>query len=111
MPLIKIFCRNNLKVTAADLHKALISIWGVEGTPGVLKVLCLPVADQSPLAGGDDQTDVYIDIRAKAKVDRTPEIAQKACNKTAELLHSFGHKAAVRLELYAGELQLTASKL
>mmetsp|Transcript_100637 Transcript_100637/g.217267 ORF Transcript_100637/g.217267 Transcript_100637/m.217267 type:complete len:112 (-) Transcript_100637:40-375(-) len=111
MPLVKIFCRGKLKVSAADLHKELIPIWGVEKTPGVLKVFCIPVADQSPLKGGDDQTDVYIDIRAKAKADRTPEIAQVSCDKTAALLHAHGHKASVRLELYQADLQLTASKL
>eukprot|EP00928_Gymnodinium_smaydae_P044889 TRINITY_DN29963_c0_g2_i1.p2 TRINITY_DN29963_c0_g2~~TRINITY_DN29963_c0_g2_i1.p2 ORF type:complete len:107 (-),score=32.32 TRINITY_DN29963_c0_g2_i1:47-367(-) len=101
MPLVKVFSRSPLKVSATALHGALARIWGVEASPQVMKVMALPVQDASSIG-----EDVYVDIRAKAKPERTQEYCQQACKQTAALLAEHGHKANVRLELYAPELQV-----
>eukprot|EP00933_Yihiella_yeosuensis_P022034 TRINITY_DN1733_c0_g1_i1.p1 TRINITY_DN1733_c0_g1~~TRINITY_DN1733_c0_g1_i1.p1 ORF type:complete len:114 (+),score=22.39 TRINITY_DN1733_c0_g1_i1:109-450(+) len=100
MPLVKIFSRQSLKVPAATLHEALVKIWGVAKTPEVMKVLSLPVHDCS--TSGED---VYVDIRAKAKPDRTPDVVNEACKQTAALLSTHGYAVNVRAELYEPSLQ------
>mmetsp|Transcript_40660 Transcript_40660/g.63890 ORF Transcript_40660/g.63890 Transcript_40660/m.63890 type:complete len:106 (-) Transcript_40660:182-499(-) len=102
MPLVKLFSRAPLKVSASVLHKSLAEIWGVSATPGVMKVISLPVQDAS---GAEE---VYIDIRAKQKPERTDEVLQTCCQRTAELLSSHGHSSKVRLETYEPSLQFTA---
>ncbi|CAE8662856.1 unnamed protein product, partial [Polarella glacialis] len=105
MPLCKIFSRRALNVSAPVLHDALARIWGVSATPNVLKVLSLPFHD----ASGSTE-EVYVDIRAKAKPERTPEVVDEACQKTAELLSRYGHPTVVRAELYEPSLQYSATK-
>mmetsp|Transcript_11078 Transcript_11078/g.25174 ORF Transcript_11078/g.25174 Transcript_11078/m.25174 type:complete len:108 (-) Transcript_11078:259-582(-) len=104
MPLLKIFSRRPLGVPASVLHQRLVAIWNVESTPQVLKVLSLPVVDESTQG-----EDVYVDIRAKAKPERTPQVVEEACRRTASLLGEHGHKAVVRLELYEPSLQFLVS--
>mmetsp|Transcript_31610 Transcript_31610/g.80155 ORF Transcript_31610/g.80155 Transcript_31610/m.80155 type:complete len:109 (-) Transcript_31610:217-543(-) len=104
MPLVKIFSRRTLNVSATALHKSLAKIWGVQATPQVMKVLCLPVTDESTLG-----EDVYVDVRAKAKPERTPEVVQKASEEIAALMAKHGHAANVRVELYEPSLQYSAA--
>ncbi|CAJ1329749.1 unnamed protein product [Effrenium voratum] len=102
MPLIKIFSRQPLKVSARKLHPALAEIWGVSSTPAVLKILCLATHD----ASGPEE--VYVDVRAKQKPERTDEVLQTCCRATIELLARHGHSSKVRLETYEPSLQFTA---
>eukprot|EP00441_Pelagodinium_beii_P026291 CAMPEP_0197662520 /NCGR_PEP_ID=MMETSP1338-20131121/53756_1 /TAXON_ID=43686 ORGANISM="Pelagodinium beii, Strain RCC1491" /NCGR_SAMPLE_ID=MMETSP1338 /ASSEMBLY_ACC=CAM_ASM_000754 /LENGTH=95 /DNA_ID=CAMNT_0043240407 /DNA_START=54 /DNA_END=338 /DNA_ORIENTATION=+ len=95
MPLVKIFSKQPLKVSASVLKESLVKIWGVAATPNVMKVLNLPVHDAS-----SDGEEVFVDVRAKAKPDRTPEVAQNCCSQTANLLKQHGYTTSVRLELY-----------
>lgn len=104
MPLVKLFSRRALGIPATTLHQSLAGIWKVAATPQVMKVLCIQVTDESTTG-----EDVYVDIRAKAKPDRTPEVVQKACEETAALLAQHGFSAQVRAELYEPSLQYTAS--
>eukprot|EP00440_Ansanella_granifera_P059059 gb/GFBE01064016.1/.p1 GENE.gb/GFBE01064016.1/~~gb/GFBE01064016.1/.p1 ORF type:complete len:129 (+),score=20.27 gb/GFBE01064016.1/:1-387(+) len=103
MPLVKIFSRQPLRVATSTLHRSLAQIWGVAATPDVMKVLSLPMHDAS-----NSGEEVYVDVRAKAKPDRTPQVAQECCNMTADLLRKQGYNTQVRLELYEPSLQYTA---
>lgn len=99
MPLVKVFARRALRCVAADLHQPLCRIWKVP--TDVLKVLVFPAVDQSVVPG----EDVYVDLRAKAKPDRTKEVVQQAIKQTSNLFYEFGHSANIRVELYDPSLQ------
>ncbi|CAJ1385674.1 unnamed protein product [Effrenium voratum] len=68
----------------------------------VLKILCLATHD----ASGPEE--VYVDVRAKQKPERTDEVLQTCCRATIELLARHGHSSKVRLETYEPSLQFTA---
>eukprot|EP00913_Durusdinium_trenchii_P020283 g19056.t1 len=68
-----------------------------------MKVLSLNFHDAS---GGED---VYIDIRAKQKPERTNEVLQSCCQRTAALLAQHGYSSKVRLETYEPSLQFSAT--
>ncbi|CAE7892766.1 unnamed protein product [Symbiodinium sp. KB8] len=104
MPLVKIFSKQPLKVPVSKLHTTLVKIWGVSTTPEVLKVLNLPLFDAS------GYEDVFVDIRAKQKVERTAEVLQDCCQQTADLFSQTGHSCRVRLEVYEPSLQFTAPR-
>lgn len=110
MPLLKIFTQNALNVSANTLHKRLTTIWKVP--EDVLKVLVVPTFDASGKSDGDSDSDidigmesVYIDVRAKAKPERTKEVIDKAMINTQELLKEHGYAATIRVELYEPSLQ------
>mmetsp|Transcript_31195 Transcript_31195/g.73502 ORF Transcript_31195/g.73502 Transcript_31195/m.73502 type:complete len:110 (-) Transcript_31195:23-352(-) len=103
MPLLKIFSEKALTVSANSLHKRLASIWKVP--KDVLKILVLPTYDQSGKTGHEDDQNVYIDVRAKAKPERTQDVIDVAMAKTQELLKESGYKATIRVELYEPSLQ------
>ena len=107
MPLLKIFTRKGLSVSANTLHKRLTTIWKVPGD--VLKVLVIPVFDASEddNRNNDDDHDkrVYVDVRAKAKPERTQDVIDAALVSTLELLKEHGYCASIRLELYEPSLQ------
>eukprot|EP00536_Pseudo-nitzschia_multiseries_P004905 jgi/Psemu1/11233/gm1.11233_g len=103
MPLLKIFSEKALTVSANSLHKRLAIIWKVP--EDVLKVLVLPTYDQSGKADNDDDNSVYIDVRAKAKPERTQHVIDTAMANTQELLKENGYKATIRVELYEPSLQ------
>jgi len=111
MPLLKIFSRNALTVSADALHHELTKIWKVPAD--VLKVLIVPCHDISSSGNGsgdggaDDDTDLYIDVRAKAKPERTPDVIDTAMANTQNLLEGHGYKASIRVELYEPSLQST----
>jgi hypothetical protein len=105
MPLLKIFTQKELSVSANTLRKRLTTIWKVP--EDVLKVLVLPIFDASGNdgSGGGDDKAVYIDVRAKAKPERTQDVIDEAMVNTQELLKEHGYKATVRVELYEPSLQ------
>ena len=101
MPLLKIFTQKALTVSANTLHKSLTTIWKVP--EDVSKVLILPTFDASD-SGNNDQA-VYIDVRAKAKPERTQDVIDQAMIRTQESLNQHGYKATIRVELYEPSLQ------
>ena len=102
MPLLKIFTQKALTVSANTLHRRLMTIWKVP--EDVLKVLVLPTHDASGEDDGDDAV-VYVDVRAKAKPERTQDVIEAAMKNTQALLKEHGYKATIRVELYEPSLQ------
>ena len=102
MPLLKIFTQKALTVSANTLHQRLTTIWKVPAD--VLKVLVLPTFDVSGNGDGDDNA-IYIDVRAKAKPERTKDVIDEAMVNTQDLLKEHGYKATIRVELYEPSLQ------
>mmetsp|Transcript_37820 Transcript_37820/g.42349 ORF Transcript_37820/g.42349 Transcript_37820/m.42349 type:complete len:114 (+) Transcript_37820:160-501(+) len=109
MPLLKIFSRKALTVSADDLHKQLAMIWKVPSN--VLKILILPVHDMSwsSNTGGGDEKEIYIDVRAKAKPERTQDVIDTAMAQTQNLLQQYGYKATISVELCEPSLQSSLS--
>jgi hypothetical protein len=116
MPLLKIFSRKALTVSADTLHNRLTKIWKVPDD--VLKVLIIPthdmsfsVASSSSSSDGDvdcenDLDSLYVDIRAKAKPERTKDVINNAMINTQNLLKEYGYnKSTIRIELYEPSLQ------
>mmetsp|Transcript_45842 Transcript_45842/g.127583 ORF Transcript_45842/g.127583 Transcript_45842/m.127583 type:complete len:187 (-) Transcript_45842:243-803(-) len=99
MPLVKIFPRQALRVTASELHGPLCKIW--KAPLDVLKVLMFPPVDQNAVPG----EDVYVDLRAKAKPERTKEAVQEALEQMSDLFYRHGYAANIRVELYEASLQ------
>jgi hypothetical protein len=97
MPLLKIFSRHALRVSADVLHPPLKKIWNVPAD--VLKVLVCPVHDMS------GSEDIYIDVRAKAKPERTQEVVDQAMEDMKKLFSEHGYSASIRVELYEPRLQ------
>jgi len=122
MPLLKIFSRKALTVSADTLHNRLTKIWKVPDD--VLKVLIIPTHDMSSSVvassssssssssgGTDDSCDLdldslYVEIRAKAKPERTKDVINNAMINTQNLLKEYGYnKSTIRIELYEPSLQ------
>ena len=103
MPLLKIFTQKALTVSANTLHKRLTAIWKVP--EDVLKVLVVPTFDASDNSNGGEMDAVYIDVRAKAKPERTKQVVDEAMIHTQELLKEHGYLATIRVELYEPSLQ------
>ena len=97
MPLLKIFSRQALRVSANALHPSLQKIWNVPAD--VLTVLVCPVHDMS------GSEDLYIDVRAKAKPERTQEVVNQAMVDMKKLFDEHGYSANIRVELYEPSLQ------
>ena len=122
MPLLKIFSRKALTVSADTLHSRLTKIWKVPDD--VLKVLIIPTHDMSSSSvasstsssdgAADDNCEnndldldsLYVDIRAKAKPERTKDVINNAMIHTQNLLKEYGYnKSTIRIELYEPSLQ------
>ena len=97
MPLLKIFSRDALRVSAEVLHPSLRAIWNVPAD--VLKVIVCPVHDMS------GSEDIYIDVRAKAKPERTQEVIDQATEDMKKLFSEHGYSTNIRVELYEPSLQ------
>lgn len=99
MPLLKIFSRRALTVDTKALHARLVPLFDVPES--VLQVIYVPSADMHPPA------DLYVDIRAKAKESRTPQMLQHVMASITETLASqTGAKdIKCRVELYEPSLQ------
>jgi len=67
----------------------------------VLKVLVCPVHDMS----GAEDLEIYIDVRAKAKPERTQEVVDQAMADMKKLFSEHGYSANIRVELYEPSLQ------
>mmetsp|Transcript_34360 Transcript_34360/g.65663 ORF Transcript_34360/g.65663 Transcript_34360/m.65663 type:complete len:142 (-) Transcript_34360:60-485(-) len=102
MPLIKLFTRSGTAALPAAevLHKQFQQIWQVPGD--VMKVMVIPVADWSESFEGES---VYVDVRAKKKPDRTPEVVNHSLQEMGRVLASYGHAPNIRVELYDPPLQ------
>ena len=97
MPLLKIFASQAMRVSADALHPALRKIWGVPAD--VLKVLVLPCHNMS------GPEDLYLDVRAKARPERTQEVVDAAMSDMRKLFQDHGYSASIRVELYEPSLQ------
>ena len=97
IPVLKIFSSKALRVSADALHLPLQKVWSVPAN--VLKVLVLPCHDMS----GPD--DLYVDVRAKAKPERTQEVVDRAMADMRDLFREHGYSANIRVELYEPSLQ------
>ncbi len=100
MPLIKIFVPkgNAGKVSLSALHRRWCDLWKVD--PPILR-LVLQEAETHP-------PGTLVDIRAKAKADRTPDQVKRNMTAMGSDLESAGLQGMVRCELFTPELQSTA---
>ena len=102
MPLVKIFSRTPLTVSASTLQARLCTIW--KAPEQDVKVLILPVHDMSCTTSNEDE-DLYIDIRAAATPERTPEVVKTALRETQQFVYEHGgYRSSIRIELYAPSL-------
>jgi len=103
MPLVKVFRRAgphpNGFPTAASVHQAMTKIWDVPES--VCKILIQELPDWSCTEG----ESVYIDIRAKAKNDRTGPALEIKMQQIETFFRINGHIANIRVELYDPTLQ------
>lgn len=103
MTLVKIFSRTPLTVSASTLQSRLCTIWNELQKD--LKVLVLPVHDMSGTTSNEEE-DLYIDIRADATPERTPEVVNTALRETQQLVYEHGgYRSSIRIELYDPSLQ------
>mmetsp|Transcript_30960 Transcript_30960/g.36794 ORF Transcript_30960/g.36794 Transcript_30960/m.36794 type:complete len:114 (+) Transcript_30960:52-393(+) len=100
MPLVKIFARSSLTKTIAlpTLQSKLCAIWGTQ--PTTTKLMLSRVEDWT-----DDSfhEDVYVDVRAYGKPERTREFVLEGMEKVQAAFGEEGLVANVRLETYEGE--------
>eukprot|EP00929_Paragymnodinium_shiwhaense_P007806 TRINITY_DN111705_c0_g1_i1.p1 TRINITY_DN111705_c0_g1~~TRINITY_DN111705_c0_g1_i1.p1 ORF type:complete len:116 (+),score=26.66 TRINITY_DN111705_c0_g1_i1:83-430(+) len=94
MPLVKVFTRKALRVSANELQGPLCEIWGAPKT--VLKVAICRIDDMTDSCG----EDIYVDLRAKAKEERTPAWVDDALEKTCQVFRQHGYHPSVRLEMF-----------
>lgn len=103
MPLIKMYTVPGALKKAAPSANALFAplkdIWAVPDH--VLKIMSLEPTDATALR---DET-LYVDVRAKARPERTPEAVQAKMEAMAKLFKEHGHTANIRVELYEPSLQ------
>lgn len=100
MPLVKLFARSNLqkKVPLAALQQRLCDIWGTKpSTTKLMLFRCEDWTDES------FQEDVYVDIRAYGKAERTREFVFEGLNKVQQAFSDHDLVANLRLETYQGE--------
>mmetsp|Transcript_1458 Transcript_1458/g.1860 ORF Transcript_1458/g.1860 Transcript_1458/m.1860 type:complete len:115 (+) Transcript_1458:110-454(+) len=100
MPLVKIFARQTLQkpIRLATLQSSLCQIWNTK--PDTTKLLLQRVDDWT-----DDsfREDVYVDIRAYGKPERTREMVLEGMKDVQGAFRQEGLIANVRLEVYDGE--------
>lgn len=53
--------------------------------------------------------NLYVDVRAKAKPERTQKVVDEAMADTKALFRSHGYSTNIRVELYEPSLQSTLS--
>lgn len=100
MPLVKLFARSNLqkKVPLAALQTRLCDIWGTKpSTTKLLLFRCEDWADES------FHEDVYVDIRAYGKAERTREFILDGLQNVQKAFADHDLIANLRLETYNGE--------
>lgn len=100
MPLVKIFAHKSLTkaVPLTRLQSKLCSIWGTK--PDTTKLLLFRVEDWTDESF---QEDVYVDIRAYGKSERTREYVLDGMQKVQQAFKEQDLIANIRLETYEGE--------
>mmetsp|Transcript_2326 Transcript_2326/g.8159 ORF Transcript_2326/g.8159 Transcript_2326/m.8159 type:complete len:110 (-) Transcript_2326:124-453(-) len=100
MPLVKVFARSclNKAVPLTAVQAQLCTIWGT--TPSTTKLILTRVEDWT---GDTFNEDLFVDIRAKAKPERTRERVLESMGMVREAFAAHGLVANVRLQTYAGE--------
>ena len=100
MPLVKLFARNTLQkaIPLARLQTKLCEIWGTKpSTTKLMLFRCEDWTDES------FQEDVYVDIRAYGKPERTREFVMEGMVNVQKAFAEEGLTANLRLETYEGE--------
>eukprot|EP00523_Entomoneis_sp_CCMP467_P002929 CAMPEP_0168747672 /NCGR_PEP_ID=MMETSP0724-20121128/15779_1 /TAXON_ID=265536 /ORGANISM="Amphiprora sp., Strain CCMP467" /LENGTH=113 /DNA_ID=CAMNT_0008795473 /DNA_START=8 /DNA_END=349 /DNA_ORIENTATION=- len=100
MPLVKLFARNSLTkaVPLPRLQEKLCGIWGTKpSTTKLMLFRCEDWTDES------FQEDVYVDIRAYGKAERTREFVLDGMKDVQKAFAEEDLIANVRLETYEGE--------
>jgi len=100
MPLVKLFARHALSkpINLASLQSKLCNIWGTK--PNTTKLILTKVDDWTDESFRED---VYVDIRAYGKDERTREMVLDGMQKVQVAFKEEGLIANVRLETYDGE--------
>ncbi|CAB9503066.1 expressed unknown protein [Seminavis robusta] len=100
MPLVKIFARSTLAkpVPLAAIQSKLCDIWGTK--PNTTKLILQRVEDWTDESF---QEDVYVDIRAYGKSERTREFVLDGMKQAQEAFQQHDLIANMRLETYEGE--------
>lgn len=100
MPLVKIFALRTLAkpIPLSSLQSKMCGIWGTK--PATTKLLLSRVDDWT---GDTFDEDVYVDIRAYGKAERTREMVLDGMAKVQDAFREEGLIANVRLETYEGE--------
>ena len=100
MPLVKIFARQTLtkSIPLKTIQTKLCDIWGTK--PNTTKLILSRVEDWTDESF---QEDVYVDIRAYGKAERTREMVLDGMNQVQGAFGQEGLIANVRLETYDGE--------
>lgn len=100
MPLVKLFAKHTLKkpVNVTSIQSKLCKIWGTE--PSTTKILFTRVDNWTDESF---QEDVYVDIRAMGKSDRTRDMVLKGMKDIHLAFQEENLIANVRLETYEKE--------
>ena len=110
MPVIKFFSASPQTLPRlSSLAPRLLDIWRVPRD--VLRLVSLqsfdflsPATSAKLTAPADaaktTTAPVYVEVRAKAKPDRTPEYVQDAMEQMSDLFEQHGFRADVRVELF-----------
>ena len=104
MPLVKIFAKQTLKkaIPLTSLQSKLCSIWKTQ--PSTTKLLLSRVEDWTTDTKDEiGKEDVYVDIRAYGKSERTREMVLDGMKQVQDAFGEEGLIANVRLETYEGE--------
>lgn len=102
MPLVKLFALQSLKkpIPLSTLQSKMCAIWGTQ--PKTTKLI-LSRVDEWTTATDLPEEDVYVDIRAYGKSERTRDFVLDGMTQVQEAFREEGLLANVRLETYDGE--------
>ncbi|KAL7575049.1 hypothetical protein ACA910_000422 [Epithemia clementina (nom. ined.)] len=100
MPLVKLFAKKGLSkaVPLSRLQEKLCTIWGTK--PPTTKLLLFHCEDWTDESF---QEDVYVDIRAYGKAERTREVVLQGMKDVQKAFSEENLIANIRLETYEGE--------
>jgi len=100
MPLVKVFTRVGMtkSIPLSSLQSKLCDIWGTK--PETTKIILQRVEDWT---SDSFHEDVYIDIRAYGKEERTRDFVLDGMKDVQKAFGEFDLLANVRLETYEGE--------
>lgn len=103
MPLVKIFAKQTLQksISLTTLQTKLCHIWKTK--PSTTKLILSRVDDWTTANDEIGEEDVYVDIRAYGKSERTREMVVEGMKKVQKAFGEEGLIANVRLETYEGE--------